>query len=175
MHESEKWKWSRSVVSDSSWPHGLQPTRLLRPWDFPGRSAGVGCHCFLPQDFLFSTWIWLPFPILTSQEVHWDITCKPCNFHQKRTNPMFLYFITPSSPLMNKPISNFEQTLVLTCFDHWKQVKSNFSRKWEASEQVNGEKEQSSQFSKNLVPPYFSNLSLYKPESTVTLNLLAGS
>ena len=23
-------------------PHGLQPTRLLRPWDFPGRSTGVG-------------------------------------------------------------------------------------------------------------------------------------
>jgi len=36
-HESEKWKWSRSVVSHSSWPHGLQPTRLLRPWDFPGK------------------------------------------------------------------------------------------------------------------------------------------
>ena len=35
MHESEKWKWSRSVVSDPSWPHGLQPIRLLRPWDFP--------------------------------------------------------------------------------------------------------------------------------------------
>jgi len=34
MHESEKWKWSRSVVSDSSLPHGLQPTRLLHPWDF---------------------------------------------------------------------------------------------------------------------------------------------
>ena len=29
MHESEKWKWSCSVVSDSSRPHGLQPTRLL--------------------------------------------------------------------------------------------------------------------------------------------------
>ena len=29
MHESEKWKWSCSVVSDSSLPHGLQPTRLL--------------------------------------------------------------------------------------------------------------------------------------------------
>ena len=29
MHESEKWKWSRSVMSDSSQPHGLQPTRLL--------------------------------------------------------------------------------------------------------------------------------------------------
>ena len=47
MHESEKSKWSRSVVSDSSWLHGLQSTRLLRPWDFPGKSTGVGCHCLL--------------------------------------------------------------------------------------------------------------------------------
>ena len=44
-HESEKWKWSRSVVSNPQWPHGLQPTRLLRPWDSPGKSTGVGCHC----------------------------------------------------------------------------------------------------------------------------------
>ena len=44
MHESEKWKWSCSVVFDSFWPHGLQPTGLLRPWDFPGKSTGVGCH-----------------------------------------------------------------------------------------------------------------------------------
>ena len=34
-------------MSDSLWPHGLQPTRLLRPWDFPGKSTGVGCHCLL--------------------------------------------------------------------------------------------------------------------------------
>ena len=36
-----------SVTSNSVRPHGLQPTRLLRPWDFPGRSTGVGCHCLL--------------------------------------------------------------------------------------------------------------------------------
>ena len=47
MHESEKWKWSCSVMSDSLRPHGLQPTRLLHPWDFPGKSTGVGCHCLL--------------------------------------------------------------------------------------------------------------------------------
>ena len=47
MHESEKWRWSHSDMSDSSRPHGLQPTRLLRPWDFPGKSTGVGCHCLL--------------------------------------------------------------------------------------------------------------------------------
>ena len=28
-------------------PHGLQPTRLLHPWDFPGKSTRVGCHCLL--------------------------------------------------------------------------------------------------------------------------------
>ena len=43
--------WSESeshlVVSDSLRPHGLQPTRLLCPWDFPGKSTGVGCHCLL--------------------------------------------------------------------------------------------------------------------------------
>ena len=49
MHESENWKWSHSVVSDSLQPHGLQPTRLLRPWDFPGKSTGVGCHCLLQK------------------------------------------------------------------------------------------------------------------------------
>ena len=47
MHESEKWKGSCSVVSDYSRPHGLQPTRHPRPWDFPGKSSRVGCHCLL--------------------------------------------------------------------------------------------------------------------------------
>ena len=47
VHESEKWKGSRPVVPDSSRPHGLQPTRLLRLWDFPCKSTGVGCHCLL--------------------------------------------------------------------------------------------------------------------------------
>ena len=58
MQESEKWKGSRSVVSDSSQPHGLQPTRLLCPWDFPGRSAGVGCHYLL-----CITWLQMLLPI----------------------------------------------------------------------------------------------------------------
>ena len=36
---------SESEVAHSSRSHGLQPTRLLCPWDFPGESTGMGCHC----------------------------------------------------------------------------------------------------------------------------------
>ena len=59
---NEKWKWNRSVVSDSSRPHGLQPTRLLCPWDFPGKSTRVGCHhllrspCYMYLKILISWW-----------------------------------------------------------------------------------------------------------------------
>ena len=38
---------SYSVVSNSLQPHGLQPTMLLCPWDFPGQNTGVGCHALL--------------------------------------------------------------------------------------------------------------------------------
>ena len=31
-------------------PYGLQPTRLLHPWDFPGKSTGVGCHRLLLRE-----------------------------------------------------------------------------------------------------------------------------
>ena len=36
-----------SVMSDSVRPHRRQPTRLLRPWDSPGKNTGVGCHFLL--------------------------------------------------------------------------------------------------------------------------------
>ena len=52
MHESEKCKWSRSVVSDPSQSHGLKPPKLLRPWYFPGKCTGVGCHFLLPYYIL---------------------------------------------------------------------------------------------------------------------------
>ena len=36
-----------SVVYDSLWPHGLQPTRLFCPWDLPENN----CHFFLQGIF----------------------------------------------------------------------------------------------------------------------------
>ena len=34
-------------MSDSVRSHRRQPTRLPRPWDSPGKNAGVGCHFLL--------------------------------------------------------------------------------------------------------------------------------
>ena len=40
-----------SVVSSSLQPPGLQPTRLLCPWDSPGKNTRVGCHALLQRIF----------------------------------------------------------------------------------------------------------------------------
>ena len=45
---------SHSVVSDSSWPHGSQATKLLCSWDSPGKNTGVGNRSLLLG--IFSTW-----------------------------------------------------------------------------------------------------------------------
>ena len=42
---------SRSVVSDSLQRHGQQPSRLLCPWNFPGKNTGVGCYFLLQGIF----------------------------------------------------------------------------------------------------------------------------
>ena len=42
---------SRSVPSSSMRPHGRQPTRLLCPWDSPGKNTRVGCYALLREIF----------------------------------------------------------------------------------------------------------------------------
>ena len=51
-----------SVMSDSLQLHGLQPARLLSPWNFQGKNTGVGCH------FLFQG-------IFPAQRSNPSITC----------------------------------------------------------------------------------------------------
>ena len=38
-------------MSDSMQPQGLQPSRLLHPWDSSGKNTGVGCHALLQGIF----------------------------------------------------------------------------------------------------------------------------
>ena len=50
-------------MCDSLQPHGLQLTRLLCPWDFPGKSTGVRCRWTLKtadhqRNDAFKLWFW---------------------------------------------------------------------------------------------------------------------
>ena len=86
------------VVSDSLQPHGLWPTRLLCPWNFPGKNTRVGCH-FLLQGI---------FPIQGSNPrvlslLHWQVDSlpqvppgKPCALQQG----LVVYFIYSSMYLL---------------------------------------------------------------------------
>ena len=42
---------SCSVISNSLWPYGLKPSRLLCPWDFPDKNTGAGCYLLLQRIF----------------------------------------------------------------------------------------------------------------------------
>ena len=43
---------SCSVLFNSLRPHGLQPARLLRPWNSPGKNTGVNCYSLFQGIFL---------------------------------------------------------------------------------------------------------------------------
>ena len=59
---------SCSVMPSSLRPHGLQPMRLLYPWDFPGKNTGVVCHFLCSTIFcrFSSNFIVPPFPNILS-------------------------------------------------------------------------------------------------------------
>ena len=43
--------WVAQLCPTLLQPHGLWPTRLLCPWDSPGKNTGVGCHFLLQGMF----------------------------------------------------------------------------------------------------------------------------
>ena len=71
---------SHSVVCDSLRPHGLQPTSLLCPWNFPGKNAGMGCH-FLLQGIV-------PIQGLNLGLLHWQADFFPLAPPEK---PQYVY------------------------------------------------------------------------------------
>ena len=42
------------MVSESVRHYELQPTRLLCPWDSPGKNTGVGCHTLLQSHTIYN-------------------------------------------------------------------------------------------------------------------------
>ena len=52
------------IVSDSLWSYVLWPTRLLCPWNSPGKNTAVGCHALPPSRDLPDPGIELGSPAL---------------------------------------------------------------------------------------------------------------
>ena len=73
---SNAWKWKVKVKLLSCVRLcATPPTRLLRPWDFPDKSTGVGCHCFMSLASVKYTEGWYRG---MSEQGHWNT-----NNHEK--------------------------------------------------------------------------------------------
>ena len=68
-------------MSNSVQPHRRQPTRLLRPWDSPGKTTGEGCHCLLREMHIsYYKLFFLSFPFVLELK-HWiDFFSGNCGF-----------------------------------------------------------------------------------------------
>ena len=111
----------------SLWRHGLQPTRLQCPWDFPGKNTGLGCH-FLLQGI---------FPTQGSNPgllylLHWQADSLPLAPPGKPYNQLHgTYFqdcsVTKSCPTLCHPMNCMQHTS-LPCPPLSPWVRSNSSQ-----------------------------------------------
>ena len=57
--------------------HGVQPTRLLCPWYFPGKNTGMGCRFLLQGIFLTQGW--------SLGLLHWQVSSSPLSHQESPT------------------------------------------------------------------------------------------
>ena len=62
--------------------HGLQSSRLLCPWEFPGKSTGVGCHCLLLNNLVKG--------LSPMHHMAWDVRVPVSEFEETQFNPQQL-------------------------------------------------------------------------------------
>ena len=83
--------FSCSVIANSLQPHGLQPARLLCPWNFLGKNTGVGCHFLLQGIFptqRTNPCLWSP--------LHWQAASLPLHH---LGSPESLWYCCPVAKL----------------------------------------------------------------------------
>ena len=81
-------------MSNSLQPHGLEPTRLLHPWNFPGKNTGVGCHFLLLIQTQISIKMWYFLVIYFAYFPLWQM---PPKSFTKWTYYFNLYFTSRES------------------------------------------------------------------------------
>ena len=105
-------------MSDSSRPHGLQPTRLLCPWDFPRKSTGVGCYplSLLPI-YLQSQYLVQFLVVVNTQEILWINDLIRLLLGKVNIISLALYtMIFPSNSWLCWPFFNPQYSLYFTLY-----------------------------------------------------------
>ena len=93
-----------SVVSDSVRPHRQQPTRLLCPWDSPGKNTGGGCH-FLLQGNLPNPGIESESPASLALAGRFFTTEQPGNpLHWRKWSYFFFSFFHDLASILGKVV-----------------------------------------------------------------------
>ena len=87
LHACSVAKSCRTLVE----PHWLWPTRLLCPWDFPGKNTGVGCHFLLQGIFLTQGW--------NPGLLHWQPDSLPLSHPRTLSYPFTLYNLSHGKSL----------------------------------------------------------------------------
>ena len=104
-------------MSDSLWPHGLQPTRLLYPWDFLGKSTRVGCYFLLQGTFLTqASNLGLPH---CRQMLYWDT--REVNLpHKYISKHYFIHSLTVTTMIqpINPPILAWSHAMIFSLASH---------------------------------------------------------
>ena len=99
-------------MSDSKQPHGLQSTRLLHPWDLPGKSTGVGLvqmlltpedlHLKVYSDSDLTRFTWNPKGAVGDK-----VNALKKSKHTKRTIVKIAFWTHPSLPPVLFPKDNY--------------------------------------------------------------------
>ena len=100
-----------SVISDSLQPHGLLPTRILCPWDSPGKHTAVRCHFLLQGIFPTQRLKLGLLHLLHGQEDSLPLAPpgKPQNLKASSSKILFYYccccLVTQSCPTLCDPMN----------------------------------------------------------------------
>ena len=84
-------------MSNSLWPHELEPVRLLCLWDFPSKNTGVGCHDLLKGIFpsqgsnLHLLWLLLCRKFFTIEPLRKSWYSKQQNRPKKKKKSLFFW------------------------------------------------------------------------------------
>ena len=108
-------KWLQSC--SSLWSYGLQPARLLCPWDSPGKNPGVGCHALLQE--IFPTQGSNPCLL---HLLHWHVG----SLSTTPGNPIRTYIYKKTSKCAQKIRLCCPKTRVASCLESRKKSKGSF-------------------------------------------------